>query len=380
MIKNSIKYILIFLLIMAFIPLKADATTLNDLRSELSSLQAKANANANKKSMTKEKMIKTREEINQTQNKVLEGRTRIDKSKKDIEELNKKIDKKQEETKELIRFEQIANGDNAYLEYLFGAKDFTDFIYRASIVEQLSSYNKKNIKEMNDLIDENKKLQEKIQKEEKQLKKLASQLEQNYNSLGTDLVKLEETALDVSDQVKAQQDIIAMYEKMGCKGNQDISSCTNVPLGSGFNHPLHGRGYITSSYGYRNSPCAGCSSFHRGVDISASGISGAPVYASATGRVATIIYRASCAGNQVYINHTINGKNYMTSYKHLRTVNVSTDSVVTPNTVIGTVGGDSTTPWDYCSTGAHLHFETAYGHYSTGYYYNTFNPANVIRF
>lgn len=98
------------------------------------------------------------------------------------------------------------------------------------------------------------------------------------------------------------------------------------------------------------------------------------------GRVATIIYRASCAGNQIYINHTINGKNYMTAYKHLLSMNVSVGQMVTPNTVIGYVGGGSNTPWDYCSTGPHLHFETAYGHYSSNYLYNTFNPASVVRF
>lgn len=378
---NKTKYFVFAILLLIAIPININATTINQLRNELSALQAKANANANKKQLTQAKMLEIRKEINETQNKIIQGRQRIEKSKKDIEELNKKIEKKNEEIKELIRFDQIADGENAYLEYLFGAKSFTDFIYRASIVEQLSSYNKKNITEMNDLIEQEKQLQESIKKEEKELQKLTIKLEDDYDSLGTDLVKLEETAMDVNDQVKAQKDIISMYKKMGCKDNQDVTTCSNVPVVTGgFNHPLHGRGYITSYYGRRSSPCAGCSSYHRGVDISGSGISGAPVYASATGRVATIIYRASCAGNQIYINHTINGKNYMTAYKHLLSMNVSVGQMVTPNTVIGYVGGGSNTPWDYCSTGPHLHFETAYGHYSSNYLYNTFNPASVVRF
>ena len=227
----------------------------------------------------------------------------------------------------------------------------------------------------------NKKLQEDIKKKEEELKKLQKQLKKDYDALGTNLVKLEETALDINDQVKAQKDIISMYVKMGCKENQDVTTCTDVPLSSGFNHPLHGRGFISSNYGYRASPCAGCSSFHRGVDIAGSGIAGTPVWASTSGRVAAIIRYASCGGNQVYINHTVNGKKYLTVYKHLASINVSVGTVVTAATKVGTVGGGAgLTPWDYCSTGPHLHFETATGHYSTYYYYNTFNPRNVISF
>lgn len=377
----GITTILLFsILTLVAFPTKTKATTLSDLRSELGALQAKAAAQQNKKNLTKSQMIKKRQEISETNNRIVDGRRKIEKAKKDIKALNIKIKEKDKEIKELMRFEQIANGDNAYLEYLFGAKDFTDFIYRAAVVEQLGTYNKENIKEMNKLIEENKKLQEELKKKEVELKELNKKLEKDYDALGANLSKLEETALDINDQVKAQRDIISMYVKIGCKENQDITTCSDVPLSSGFNHPLHGKGYITSNYGYRGSPCSGCSSYHRGVDISYSGIAGASVYASTTGRVATIIRRASCGGNQVYINHTVKGKNYLTVYKHLASVNTSVGKLVTAATRIGTVGGGRNTPWDYCSTGPHLHFETAYGHYKTNYYYNTFNPRSVINF
>lgn len=381
MMKKFLCYTIFFFLIIAFTPIKADATTLNDLRSELGSLQSKASAAQARKSNTQSQMVKKRQEIQSTQNDIITGRKKIEKAKQDIIALNKQIDEKEEEIKELMRFEQIAQGDNAYLDYLFGAKDFTDFIYRASVVEQLSKYNKDNIKKMNKLIEENNRLQEELKKKEEELKKLNIKLQEDYKDLGTDLVKLEETALDINDQVKAQKDIINMYVKMGCKADQDINTCTDVPLSAGFNHPLHGKGYLSSYFGYRKSPCSGCSSYHRGVDITFNGVGGSPVYASTTGRVATIVRKSSCGGNQVFINHTVKGKMYLTVYKHLATVNVSVGGLVTAATKIGTVGGSrSLTPWDYCSTGAHLHFETATGHYSTGYLYNTFNPASVIKF
>ena len=49
-------------------------------------------------------------------------------------------------------------------------------------------------------------------------------------------------------------------------------------------------------------------------------------------------------------------------------VNVKTGDIVTQNTVIGTVGGGSTSTsrggYDSCTTGAHLHFGVAEGWYS----------------
>ena len=44
---------------------------------------------------------------------------------------------------------QTTSGNSFYIEYLFGADSITDFIYRFSITEQITSYNEKLIKDMN---------------------------------------------------------------------------------------------------------------------------------------------------------------------------------------------------------------------------------------
>ncbi|UKI27821.1 MAG: hypothetical protein L6V91_04510 [Bacilli bacterium] len=53
----------------------------------------------------------------------------------------KKFKIKSNETDELLKFLQISSGENVYLEYLFQAESYTDFIYRYSIVSQLTEYN-----------------------------------------------------------------------------------------------------------------------------------------------------------------------------------------------------------------------------------------------
>ena len=52
------------------------------------------------------------------------------------------------------------DGESAYLEYTFGARDFTDFIYRTAVAEQLTKYNETLIDEFNKSIEESKQKQE----------------------------------------------------------------------------------------------------------------------------------------------------------------------------------------------------------------------------
>ena len=47
---------------------------------------------------------------------------------KEIENGKKEIKEKSLQTKQLFEYLQVANGENAYLEYAFGADNMTDFI------------------------------------------------------------------------------------------------------------------------------------------------------------------------------------------------------------------------------------------------------------
>ena len=65
----------------------------------------------------------------------------------------------------------------------------------------------------------------------------------------------------------------------------------------------------------------------------------------------------------------VNGQKCTGEFAHLRSINVSKGQKVTKGTVIGTVGGDSSTwYYDKCTTGPHLHYAIAYGYYLVDYY------------
>ena len=113
--------------------------------------------------------------------------------------------------------------------------------------------------------------------------------------------------------------------------------------GSG-NWPVNGE--ITSYFGYRDSPTAGASTYHEGIDIAAA--LGTAVSAFQSG-VVQFAGDAGGYGNQVIIDH-LNG--LVTYYSHLNDIMVSAGQTVAAGSQIGTVGSTG------ISTGPHLDFRT----------------------
>ncbi len=272
-------------------------------------------------------------------------------TKREIEDLEDKIDKKEEEIKELISFYQVSNNENFYLKYLFGSESFTDFIYRFSVIEQLTKRSDELVDEMNDLIeDNNKKIKE-------------------YESL---------------------------YKSYGCSEKQSLESCLNskVPQSyNGFISPVKS-GIITDNFGWRYLSGMGGWNYHSGIDIGGNR-EGTSIMAAAAGRVSCVILYPSsgkgsygCGGQQVFINHIVSGKYYTTVYKHLLKVNVKVGDIVVQGQVIDTQGGGKTASYDSGTFGTHLHLSVATGHYygigansySTSITSHLIEPRNIINY
>lgn len=127
-----------------------------------------------------------------------------------------------------------------------------------------------------------------------------------------------------------------------------------------FKKPLHTRYWLSSSYGWRDSPFnAGKRTFHGGIDMASS--SGTPIYAALDGTVTAVGYNATY-GNYVIITHH---SGYKTLYGHMKSTACRKGNFVYTNTVIGYVGSTG------MSTGPHLHFTV----YKNG---KTINPLVVL--
>jgi murein DD-endopeptidase MepM/ murein hydrolase activator NlpD len=126
-----------------------------------------------------------------------------------------------------------------------------------------------------------------------------------------------------------------------------------------FHKPLRARYWLSSAYGWRNSPFTGQRSFHGGMDMAAS--QGTPIYAALDGVVVATGYNATY-GNYVIISHH---SGYRTLYGHMSKITCKKGNFVYTNTKIGEVGSTG------LSTGPHLHFTV----YKNG---KTINPATLI--
>ena len=128
-----------------------------------------------------------------------------------------------------------------------------------------------------------------------------------------------------------------------------------------FKRPLKARYWLSSNYGWRDSPFnPGTRSFHGGIDMAVA--QGTPIYPAMDGKVTTVGYNATY-GNYVIVTHH---SGYKTLYAHMSKVACAKGNFVyAQSTVIGYVGSTG------LSTGPHLHFTV----YKNG---NTINPSSVL--
>jgi murein DD-endopeptidase MepM/ murein hydrolase activator NlpD len=392
MLKKICVYFLIIIVVLPyfFVPnMMVIGKTLGDLEAELNATIESLRQNKDDEKLTKEQIAKAQENVKTISGRIDTINNEISVLLSEIDNLNIEISNKDTEIKRIVNFLQVANGEAAYLEYTFGAKDFTDFIYRLAISEQLTTYNNKLIDEFNNLIVEKQSKQDELKTEKQNLANEQQNLKNEIDKLGSHVDELYEDALELEDSIATQKEIIQMYKDKGCKTDEDIKSCGRdaLPPDTSFWRPTQG-GYISSNYGYRTYWINGgwTSDFHSGVDIASSG--GTPIYATANGTVASITRYASCGGNYVYIHHLVNGGYYTSLYMHMRDIYVNVGDTVNKNTVIGTMGGNPYVEyWDSCSTGSHLHFSMFYGrvgidYYSWGsaYYAQRFDPRVIVNF
>ena len=382
----SCLFIFTILFVNLVIP-KVQAKTLGELEKELADKKQELTDNKNKQKLTESEMATINNNIAAIQNSIKQIQVETTELEQEIENLNQEIIQKEQEIKDIISYFQISSGESAYLEYIMGAEDFTDFIYRSAVSEQMTNYNDTLIDSYNASIDQNNQKKEELANKKVELGQKQVAMRQEYQKLGEDLHTYGEEEMIITDEVKSLQEMVQIYKNKGCKSNEDIQTCGKalLPSTTAFYRQL-ASGYVTSWYGGRDCSDSRVSCGHYGIDLSTYSKNDVPVYAIGTGLVAALTYKSSCGGNMVWVHHKLtNGQTYTSVYMHLAQINVSKGQTVTKDTIVGIMGGGSTTPWDYCSTGPHSHLGLATGLYGIDYDGGSLkshyiNPATIINF
>lgn len=386
------KIFIIFLSILLCIPSvvytpKVEAKTIADLRKELDEILERESENEYEISLNESEISKVKEEVSNIYSEIENINKVIKEKEEEIKNLEIEIDEKDESSKRLMASLQTTSGNSFYIEYLFGATSITDFIYRYAITEQITGYNERLIKEMNEKIEEAKKLSVELAEREKELESKQESLSSKLNSLQSSNVQLYEVSISIEDEIKNAKKVIQMYLDAGCSETDDINVCANklLPPDTQFWRPFE-HGGVSSEYGYRykvydsKGNLVVGDGLHEGIDLTNGLGTKNPIYSVANGKVAAVWYDI-WGGNQITIHHNINGKSYSSSYAHLSRVTVKEGEIVSKDTIIGYMGATGS-----LVTGYHLHLAISTGLRFTeykgqaAYVARTVNPRSLINF
>lgn len=325
--------------------------------AELESQKAEADALTNE---AKQNIEKKSQAIKDANNTIILNEQRVEEAKQKVAESQEEIKIKQEELKDVLVSLQYSdlNPDEIYTDYIFSASSISEMMERQAVVEQVVNYTQEQLNSLDELIEDNEELQVKLANDNVTLNNSITSYETQLEELHEYVDKQASIGMGFADQIKAQKNMIKLFEEAGCKDNDDVEVCYFSKMeGSGsFSRPLT-KGKVTQAY----------NKTHAGIDLGGNP-EGTPVYAPASGTVIYVARKTSCGGNIVYMHALVDGKKYTVEMAHLLSIKVSSGQKVSKGQIIGTVGGYSTSHalsggYDYCTYGAHLHYAISYGYF-----------------
>lgn len=329
--------------------------------TEIQALVDKKNAVDQQIALLHDQILNINEQLRIYSQMIADTQERLDEANLKLEWLNRQY-------KERIRAME-ENGEITYWQVIFQSSSFTDMLDRMNMVDEIAAADTQRLadlqvasanvaenqrilsEEMLDLQDTREQLESseemlKVKRTESDdiLRELISQQSEFQALLDESEALQSDLMTEIAEKQRELQ--AAQYKeelvKMALKGENPPSNATWIEPVSGYT--------ISSPFGYRKSPTAGASTYHKGVDMACP--SGTPIYATRAGTVTVASYQAGGAGYYVSINH---GDGFASIYMHMTRYVVSKGQSVTQGQLIGYVGSTG------ISTGPHLHFGVSYG-------------------
>lgn len=333
-----------------------DAVTLRQLYNELASLEKSYNAAKSRANLSQAEMNNIKASIASAEAEIKKAQQEIIAAENEIQKSEKEIETKKEETNQMLLYLQLMNSHgDSLLEYVMDADNYTDFIYRYSVVTQMSDYNQNLMDELNKLIEQLNARKVTLAKKQEDLGKKKNELQTKYILVQAQAKAANDDGQSVAQQIAEKKKNIDYYKSKGCTMDMNINNCTGIAAVDGWVSPL-AHYYQSSAYGESRGYV-----HHYAVDLAVG--EGTPVRAVANGKVIQV-RSGSCGGLVIQIQHYYRGTDYVSLYMHLLSGNVSNKQDVKAGQVIGYSGGgprEIAKYGDSCTTGAHLHFSMATG-------------------
>lgn len=322
----------------------------NEKKEKSNAMQTKIQNFSEEKRIVDEAADKAVEEYNKVKAKLDETQGRIDENQAKLDTLEADYKKKSGLLGKRVRDIYI-HGQISYIDVLFGAKDFSDFLTRMDLLKRI-------IRQDYDLVETVLEDKHGIEKSQLALEKDRASEATQVKDAGVkknDMLAKKKIKDKVIEKMKYDKETIDREYNELMAASKQVGQMVRsshyqvnggLPAGAGNGSmiwPISGP--ITSEFGWRIHPITGDSRFHSGLDIG--GDYGMDVHAAASGTV-TYAGWISGYGNAVIIDH---GGGITTLYGHNQSLNVSEGQSVAQGQVIAACGSTGN------STGPHCHFE-----------------------
>ena len=361
----------------------------SSVRDEIDDLKKQQEQNKTEQSETKQQLDDTTHEKNQTEiemesidedlskttNDLLHVMDRLEKTSDELDEMENELkqiqnqrDEQNEQFKKRLNF-MYRNGKIGYLDVIFEAKSFPDFINRVEYINRIAKYDKTLLNKLTSTTELMTETVSEIDKQQESFELLAAEREQKqselqenlerkqalFNRLDSDekayeekLASLQQTENEIVAliQQKEKEAAEAAAASLAAVGGGYASATLNTsPYGGRMSWPVPGRYMLSDVYRARYNPVNGRREFHAGVDIPAP--TGSSIVAADRGTVIVAGWKNGY-GYTVIIDH---GNGITTLYGHNSRTTVSPGQFVNKGDVIARAGSTGN------STGPHCHFE-----------------------
>lgn len=247
-------------------------------------------------------------------------------------------------------------GHNSYIDVLFGAASFGDFLTRFNNLRIIATNDQHLVEEIRAERNRIEAMKEELVQEKSRLDGLRRQTLSNKEEVER-VVSTRETVLrdlqqEIARNLKAVQDLERESQRLEnivrdlMRGSGESGGSGGGGVSGKLCWPVESPSYITSGFGWRRDPFTGASAWHGAIDIGTYGRQNY-IFAAESGRVILAAWNGGY-GNCIIVDH---GGGTATLYAHLSSYLVGVGQSVSRGQRIGRAGTTGN------STGVHLHFE-----------------------
>lgn len=354
---------------------------LDDLKNDLDAIEDQKEETQELIDMTKASMQEVMDEIYRLNSRITEIEKTIHTLEEQVEEMEARLIVVRQELKQAeedrVHYKSVLDerirvmymfGDASYLEVLFSAESFGDFISKIDMIRTIMEYDQGVLAELQLIEAQIEEKKQEIEDEKTRIIALQNEARRQKTNLNSVLVSRERTVEELEqNQRLLEEEKKALERESQIIKNEILARQTiNEKINSIYLWPVPGVSRISSPFGWRIHPIYNTERFHSGIDISTQGRTGFDAIAVGYGEVIESRYSSSY-GNMITVDMGLDddGNRVSAVYAHLARRYVSAGQGVTPGTPLGEVG---TTGW---STGIHLHFEIRING-------NPVNPLNYV--